>query len=220
MKKGDWAILILILVTFLIGFYYYPQLPDQMPMHWNVYGEVDSYGDKSYATFLLPGINLLMFVLFILLPKIDPRRENYAKFKGAYNVFRYAFHVFFALLFFLTLKNSLIPADELPFYYEIGFIVPISISILYIILGNYLGKIQDNFFVGIKTPWTLSSKTVWYKTHRLASKLFVLSGVIGAIGSFFGGVISFVMLIVPISISSIYLIIYSYLEFMKEKKGL
>lgn len=216
MKKSDLAVLLLILLTFGIGLYYYPQLPEQMPIHWNINGEVDNYGDKLFATFLFPAINLLMFVFFLVLPKIDPRKENYQKFKGAYTVFRNSMHIFLAILYLLTIQHSL--NKDVPDFLNIDFVVPLGVSILFIIIGNYLGKIQDNYFIGIRTPWTLSSEKVWYKTHRLAGKLYVVSGIFGVIGSFFGGMIAFILLIVPISLSSLYIILYSYLEYKKENK--
>lgn len=218
MKRSDWFLLFVIMFSFLIGFYFYPKLPDQIPMHWNIQGEVDSYGGKLLGTTAIPGLNLVLFVLFILLPYIDPRKENYQKFSRVYTIFRWTMHLFFVILYLLTLVYALNEGNEIPSYLSVPFVVPLFVSILFIIIGNYLGKIKDNFFIGIRTPWTLSSKEVWYKTHRLASRLFVLSGFLGLIGSFFQGMISFIMLMVPIMISTIYILIYSYLEYRKEKK--
>lgn len=219
MKKIDWTILILILFTYVVGIYLYPKLPEQIPIHWNIEGEVDSYGGKLFGTFSLPTLNLFLFALYVVLPNLDPRKENYQKFTGPYKIIRYTMHIFFILLFFITMYHSLKVTEETPKYLEISFIVPFTVSILFIILGNYLGKIKDNFFVGIKTPWTLSSKDVWYKTHRLASKLYVLSGILGLIGSFFNGTISVILLIVPILISTVVVIFYSYYEYQKEIKN-
>jgi len=219
MKKIDWTILILILFTYIVGIYLYPKLPEQIPIHWNIEGEVDFYGGKLFGTFLIPTLNLFFFAMFVLLPKLDPRKENYQKFTGSYKIIRHTVHLFFILLFFVTMYNSLNVKEEMPKYLEISFIVPFTVSILLIILGNYLGKIKDNFFVGIKTPWTLSSKNVWYKTHRLASKLYVLSGILGLIGSFFNGTISAILLIVPILTSTVVIVFYSYFEYQKEIKN-
>ena len=81
-----------------------------------------------------------------------------------------------------------------------------------------MGKIKDNFFIGIRTPWTLSSKEVWYKTHRLAGKLYVVSGILGIIGSFFEDIITFIMLLGPVIVFNIYLVVYSYFEYKKEQE--
>lgn len=219
MKRLDWFLLFLILLSFFIGFYFYPILPDQIPMHWNIQGEVDNYAGKLFGIIFMPGLNLALFVLFILLPYIDPRKENYQKFSRVYTIFRWTMHLFFMILYLLTLVYALNEGKELPSYLSIPFLVPLFVSVLFIIIGNYLGKIKDNFFIGIRTPWTLSSKEVWYKTHRLAGRLFVLSGFLGVIGSFFPGMISFIMLMGPIMISTIYILIYSYLEYRKEQKN-
>ncbi len=218
MKKIDWFILTLILFTFAIGIYLYPRLPEQIPIHWNIKGEVDSYGSKLFGTFLLPTLNLVLFGMFLLLPKIDPRKENYQKFTGPYKIIRHTMHLFFVLLFFVTMYQSINISEDKIKFLEVDFIVPFTVSILIIIFGNYLGKIKDNFFVGVRTPWTLSSKDVWYKTHRLTSKLFVISGILGIIGSFIGGNLSFILLIIPILLSSLIAVLYSYFAYQKELK--
>ncbi len=217
MKKMDWILLIFILSTFGIGFILYSQLPEQIPMHWNISGEVDRYEDKLMGILVMPGMNLVFFVLFLVLPKIDPRKENFQKFGQVYTIFRWMIHLFLAILYFLTLYHALKGPEEIPSFLRISFIVPFLVSLLILLIGNYLGKIKDNYFIGIRTPWTLSSKTVWYKTHRVASKLFVLSGILGMIGSFFQGTISFILLLVPLFASVIYITIYSYIAYRKEQ---
>jgi len=216
MKKTDIFALSLIVFSFGIGIYLYPQLPDQMPMHWNTQGEIDTYGSKIYGTFLVPSINILLFFLFFYLPKIDPRKQNYEKFSDVYQMLRSIIIIFLSIIYLLTLYYSLNDMDNVPSYLKISFLIPMLVSILFILIGNYLGKVKDNYFVGIRTPWTLNSKEVWYKTHRIGAKLFVLSGVLGVIGSFFEGTISFIMLIGPILISVVYLFMYSYIEYKKE----
>lgn len=219
MKKLDWLLLSTVLSTFVIGFILYPRLPDQIPLHWNIHGEVDRYGDKLQSTFLLPGVNLLLFILLFALPKIDPRKQSYLKFNNVYTIFRWIMHIFLAIIYLLTLLHAIMGPEGVPTFLDISNIVPFFVSILFIIIGNYLGKIKDNFFVGIRTPWTLSSKEVWFKTHRLAGKLFVLSGILGMIGSLFNGTISFIMLIGPVMISSVVSIVYSYFAYQKEQNN-
>ncbi|KXG43120.1 SdpI family protein [Tepidibacillus decaturensis] len=219
MKKSDWFLLAIILSTFAIGLILSPQLPDQIPTHWNIQGEVDSYGEKWQAILLFPGLNLFLFFLFFVTPKIDPRKESYAKFAGVYIVFRWSIHLFLALIYLLTLLYAIKGADQIPNYLRVGFIVPFLVSVLFIIIGNYSGKIKDNYFIGIRTPWTLCSKEVWYKTHRLAGKLFVITGILGIIGSLFQGMIAFILLIGSLLISVGVITLYSYLQYQKEIKG-
>jgi len=218
MKRSDWLLLLLILSTFILGFILYPKLPEQVPMHWNIHGEVDRYEDKLIGILAIPGMNLLFFLLFLVLPKVDPRKENYQKFNSVYTIFRWMIHLFLTVLYLIILYHALKGPEAIPAFLNISFIVPFFVSLLILLIGNYLGKIKDNFFIGIRTPWTLSSKEVWYKTHRVASKLFVLSGVLGMIGSFFQGIISFILLMVPLLSSVVYITIYSYVAYKKEQK--
>lgn len=216
MKRSDWFLLGLILVSFIPSIIFYPKLPDQIPMHWNLSGEVDRYGDKLYGAFFSQGVNLFVFFLLLITPKIDPRKENYQKFQKAYTIFRWAFAITFIIISQLTLVYTLIDMENLPSYLDISFIIPILVSALLIVIGNYLGKIQHNYFVGIRTPWTLNSEKVWHKTHRLAGKLFVFTGISGIIGSFFAPIVTFAMLIGPVIITVVVTTLYSYLQFRKE----
>lgn len=219
MKKSNWLLLGIILSTFLIGILLYPKLPDKIPLHWNLSGEVDNYGGKFFGTFLIPALNLLMFFFFLFLPKVDPRKDNYSKFGSAYTIFRWAMHIFLSIMFIVIMIQTLMGANNVPWYLKISFLIPLFVSIMFIIIGNYLGKIKDNFFIGIRTPWTLSSKEVWHKTHRLTSKLYVISGLLGIIGSFFTDIVSFIMLIGPILLSTAISIIYSYVLFQREQNN-
>jgi len=218
LKKSDWLLLAFIVFTLIAGISLYSSLPEQVPSHWNIKGEVDDYSNKFFAIFFFPGINFVLFVLLIVLPKIDPRKRNYEQFKGVYNIFRWIIHLFLGIIYLLTLIYAVWDSAAIPTFMQVSFIVPFLVSLLFIIIGNYLGKIKDNFFVGVRTPWTLSSKEVWLKTHRLTGKLFVLSGVIGMIGSFFGGTAGFIMLFIPIIATSLFSILYSYFAFQQEQK--
>ncbi len=217
MKRSDWFLLSLILISFIPSILLYPKLPNQIPMHWNLAGEVDRYGDKLYGAFFSQGLNLFLFFLLLFTPKIDPRKENYLKFHKAYTILRWAMGIIFVIISQLILMYTVYDMKNMPSYLDISFVIPILVSMLFIIIGNYLGKIQHNYFVGIRNPWTLSNEKVWYKTHRLGGKLFVLSGVLGIIGAFFSSYVTFLMLIGPILITVVITTVYSYLQFRKER---
>jgi len=191
--KKDWYILILILATLAFGIYVYPILPDKVPSHWNIHGQVDGWSDKSFAVWFFPLLNLGLYALFLFLPRIDPRRENYSRFFGTYRVIRIFLHVFFALLYMVTLVVSL------GYPLKVDFFVKFAVSLLFLVLGNYMGKIKHNYFVGIKTPWTLANEEVWQITHRFAGPLWVCGGILGMVLSFFtaawAGYIFFAILI-------------------------
>ena len=121
---------------------------------------------------------IIIYYMMIVLPKIDPRRENYAKHSGAYNMMQSAIIVFFILMHWATL------AVPLGYDLNIGRIATIGIGLLFIVLGNYMTRIRHNYFVGIKTPWTLASEEVWRRTHRAGGLVFVVSGILLGISTF------------------------------------
>lgn len=150
--KSEWYLVLFILGTLAFGLYLYPQLPDKVPSHWNFNGEIDGWTAKSSAVWFYPLINLGLYFLMILLPKIDPKRGNYARFTRTYRVFRIILVIFLAFLYLTTLFTAL------GFPINVSLIVKFSISILFIILGNYMGKIKPNYFLVSKLPGPLPAK--------------------------------------------------------------
>jgi uncharacterized membrane protein len=149
----------------------WPRVPDRLPIHWNAAGEVDGYGGKFVGLMLLPLVAVGMYALFLVLPKFDPGKRNYESFGKAYLALRTALILFFAVLYAATLvefHGTRVPMTAV--------IMP-ALGMLFLIIGNVLSKIRPNHFVGIRTPWTLSSKQSWDKTHRLGGWLFVIQGV-------------------------------------------
>jgi len=170
--KKDWFIFVLILAPLAIALWFYPQLPDKMPTHWDIYGNVDGYSSKAFAVFFFPLLNLGIYLLMVLAPKIDPRRENYARFGGAYRLIRIFLIIFLSGLYLATLLAGL------GYAVKVSLLVKVAVSLLFIVMGNVMGKFRHNYFVGIKTPWTLANEEVWYKTHRFAGKIWVASGLV------------------------------------------
>jgi len=173
--KKDWPLLLLILFSIVLGIYVYPMLPDQVPTHWNFNGEIDGYSSKTFGAIGLPLIILGTYILFLVLPIIDPKKENYQKFTRTYLILKYVLVIFFFLLYIATIGVSL------GYPVNINRIVPMGIAILFLLLGNYLSTVRHNYFMGIRTPWTLANEQVWTKTHRIGGKLWVFSGMIGLI---------------------------------------
>lgn len=207
------SILVLILIAFAIvtGIVLWNQLPDPMASHWNSNDEVDGYIPRFWGAFLMPLVTLGMFVLFLVLPNIDPLKANIVQFRGVFNLFIVLITVFMLYIHGLTLAWSLgyqsfkMSAAMLPF-----------LGVLFMFIGYLLRQAKRNFFIGIRTPWTLSSDTVWHKTHQLGSGLFMLSGALAIIGSFFGGMLAFWLLLVPLISSTLVTIIYSYILYRNE----
>ena len=206
--------LTMIALAFLAGAVLWDQLPDQMASHWNANDQVDGYMSKFWGVFLLPLMTLGMFALFMAVPNIDPLKANIAQFRETFNVFILVFIAFMLYLYGLTLAWNLgyqdfnMSAAMLPF-----------MGVLFIATGYMLRKAKRNFFIGIRTPWTLSSDTVWDKTHQLGSILFMASGAFAIIGGFFGGMTAFWLMFVPLIGSSIFLGAYSYVLYRNEIKA-
>lgn len=214
LKKSDILLLLLIILSFIPGWVYYGQLPDRMPTHWNVYGQVNGYSSKTFATLFFPGLNLGMFFLFFLLPRLDPKRKNYALFTSSYTVIRWAIHLFFILLYLVTLVSALNMAQGQPTL-DVSRIVPVAVSVLFIVLGNYMGRFRHNYFIGIRNPWTLANEQVWQKTHRLGGKLFVVVGLLGILSVFLAPTLRFAVFMGGVAALLIVTTAYSYWIFRK-----
>ena len=211
MRKSEIIAIGIILLSFIIGIYLYPQMPEKMASHWNAKGEVDGYMPKFWGLFLMPIISLLIFLLFIAIPKIDPLKQNIEKFRKYYDGFvvlmiAYLFYIYLLTLLWNTgirfsIVQPLVPAMSILFYY----------------IGILVENAKRNWFIGIRTPWTLSSEKVWEKTHKIGGKLFKIAGIIAFIGIFFQDYAIFFILIPIISVA-FYTITYSYFEYQKEIK--
>jgi uncharacterized membrane protein len=198
----------------LAGLLLWNQLPDQMASHWNVNDQVDGYMSKFWGVFMLPLITLAMLVLFLVVPSIDPLKANIAQFREAFNLFIVLIVAFMIYLYGLTLAWSLGYTS----FKMSGAMLP-AMGLLFIFIGFMLRKARRNFFIGIRTPWTLSSDTVWNETHRIGAVLFMISGVFAFFGGFFGGTTAFWFMFVPIISSTIFLLIYSYVLYRREIKA-
>jgi len=211
MKKIIIITVIIILISFLIGIILSPQMPDQMASHWNSEGEVDGYLSKFWGLFLLPLITLGIFLLLILIPRIDPLKENIEKFRKYYHGFIFIIVLFFFYIYLFTILWNL------GIRLNIGQTLAPAFAVLFFYIGILLEKAKKNWFIGIRTPWTLSSTNVWEKTHKIGGKLFKGVGIIILLGMFFKDFIIYFIL-VPIVLATIYTVVYSYLEYRKEKK--
>jgi immunity protein, SdpI family len=208
------VVLIMIVAATLAGLLLWNRLPDQMASHWNVADEVNGYMSKFWGVFLLPLITLGMFLLFRVVPSIDPLKANIAQFREAFNLFIVLIVAFMLYLYGLTLAWNL-GYDN---FKMSGAMLP-AIGLLFIFIGFMMRQAKRNFFIGIRTPWTLSSDTVWNETHRIGAVLFMICGVLAFLGGFFGGTTAFWMMFAPIIGSTIFLLVYSYILYQRETRA-
>jgi uncharacterized membrane protein len=166
----------LVLAAFVLAGALYSRLPDMVPTHWNASGTADGFTPKPWGAFVLPLTMLGTYVVLLVLPAISPRGYGFARFAGTYETFQSA------ILGFLLLITAagLIAASGVRL--AMDRVVYAAVGLLFIVLGNVMGKVRKNFFVGIRTPWTLASDEVWLRTHRLGGVLFVLGGLVLLVG--------------------------------------
>jgi uncharacterized membrane protein len=211
MKLIRLAIIASLLITLALTIAVYPTVPDKVVSHWNAAGHADGSMPKFWGLGLIPIIMLAFVGLFAVLPRIDPYKKNYGKFRNYYEGFILLF-----ILFMLAIQAQII-------LWSIGYQVspnltfPFLIGTLFIYIGFLLGHAEQNWFVGIRTPWTLSSETVWKKTHELGGKLFKIAGVISFIGVL-AGEYAMWFILVPVLGVAVYTVMYSYFEYQKELK--
>ena len=209
------AILVLVMIAVAVGagLLLWNQLPDQMASHWDANDQVNDYLPKFWGVFMMPLITLGMFVLFLVIPGIDPLKANISQFRETFNLF-----ILFIVLFMLYV-HGLTLAWSLGFSFKMSAAMLPMMGLLFIFIGYMLRQAKRNFFIGIRTPWTLSSDTVWNKTHQLGSILFMASGVLVLVGGFFGGMAAMWLTLAPLLASTLALMIYSYLLYQSEIKS-
>ncbi|EIA08215.1 SdpI family protein [Flavobacterium frigoris] len=186
-------------------------LPDKVPTHWNYKGEVDKWGDKYSLIMLLFLLPVLTYVLMIVIPKIDPKKKIQLM-GGKYYQLKFILVLFMSTLAFIILHISVNQSTSSPN------LIFIPIGVLFIALGNYFKVIQPNYFIGIKTPWTLENKEVWKLTHTLAGKLWIIGGLIIVLASLTIAKSIFIYVFIGIiAIITLVPVIYSYIKFKELK---
>jgi uncharacterized membrane protein len=199
--------LALILAMFVVAAVSWSYVPDRVPVHWNLQGEVDGYGGKFLGLLLVPLLTLGLYLLLLLLPRLDPGYVNYQSFAGAYNLIRVSLVVFEAALYGVLVLAALgQPLD-------VGALVTLGTGALLVVLGNVMGKIRPNWFVGVRTPWTLSSKLSWSKTHRLAGWVLMMLGPLVALTGILRAEWFLVFTLAVGAVSVAGLVVYSYLVY-------
>jgi uncharacterized membrane protein len=198
--------LIIILISFLIGIYFYPQMPEEIASHWNAQGQVNGYMPKLWGLFFMPVISLIMLAFFILIPKIDPLKENIKKFRKYFDIFVIIIILFLFYIYLLTILWNL------GIRFEITQLIIPPIGILFFYAGVLTENSKRNWFIGIRTPWTISNEKVWNETNRLGGKLFKISGLIALLGILFQDY-AILLVIIPIVLASVYTFIFSYYEY-------
>lgn len=211
--RSRWFGLVIAVVALAISIWAYSSLPPTVATHWNLRGTPDGFSSRFVAVAIGPVVIVGITLLFNLLPKIDPRRENYARFLSTYWLFANA------VLVFLLIPHGMVIATGLGYSVRIDRLMPLFIGLLFVVIGNYLTRVEPNWFVGIRTPWTLSSNTVWRKTHRTGGWLMVIGGIALATGAILPRSALLPLLIGTIVVVAVIPIVQSYVLWKREQHG-
>jgi uncharacterized membrane protein len=162
----------LLVVAVATGFaaWAYPQLPAQVATHFDFQGQPNGWSSRFIAVILAPAMGIGMALVFTVLPHIDPKRANYAKFGSTY------WTIANAVLILVSAINILALGKALGWTIDMTRIALLGVGGILILLGSLMTRIRPNWFMGIRTPWTLSSDTVWRKTHQFGGVAFVIAG--------------------------------------------
>ncbi len=177
----------------------------RIPVHWNAQGDVDNYGGKVFGLLMGPGLIFFLSLLLAFIPRMEPRVENLQQSQKAYKV------VWFFVVLLMLVLHLITTAVALGKTINMTMIMSFAMGILFMAIGNYMGKIRSNFMFGIRTPWALSSEASWNKTHRLGGRLFFLVGLMVFLSAFLQrGELSFGLLIGGVFVILIFTYSYSY----------
>jgi uncharacterized membrane protein len=160
----------------------------------------------------MPLLGLALLCLFMIIPSIDPLKANIAQFRGFFNLFTVMIMVFLLYVHVLTILWNL----GLHNYRMSGVLLP-AVGLIFVLAGLMMRRAKRNFFIGIRTPWTLSSDHVWDRTHRIGGALFVVSGILAILGAFFPGPVAYWLVLAPVMASSVFAVVYSYVLWRREQ---
>lgn len=216
MKKSsrtELAIWVFSALPLLVWLAALPFLPGRIPMHWDVSGAVDRYGTPLEGA-MIPALALALAALLKWMPRLDPKKDSYARFAGGYSAFRLAMALFFCLMTGVTLVSAFAPGSL-----DVGCIVTVAVGILLCVIGNFMPKFRHNYFCGIKSPWTLASEDVWRRTHRMAGPLWFAGGLLVAVcGLLLRGRALFAVVLCTVILETAVPYVYSYCAYKNETK--
>lgn len=180
MSRHYWiSALALTALSWGLSAWFYPSLPDRIPIHWNLVGEVDGYGEKRWAVFLIPAMMMGFMVLFAFLPALSPKHFEVDMFRSTYLYILVLLSALFLYMHGVILLATWQEVRPGPKFMDIGRTLVGGLFLFFALMGNVMGKVRRNFYIGIRVPWTLASDRVWNDTHRLAAWLMVAGGILG-----------------------------------------
>jgi uncharacterized membrane protein len=212
MRKSEWLLVAVGILAFATGAFMEPHLPAMVASHWDAAGQVNGYLSRAWGAFTFPAIIVFVIALFLAVPRMDPKRNNIAKFRDYFDCLTITLAVVLYYFYALTLLWNLgYPIDMMRWF------IP-AFALLFYVIGIVLPHTTLNFTIGIRTPWTILSETVWRKTHAAGGIAFKISAVITLAGVLWPS-LALWFLLVPIIASAVGLFVYSYVLYEGEKKS-
>ena len=209
MRRWLAPVLIAGMVVFSLAIY--SSLPERVPTHWNVRGEVDGYSARAFGAFLMPGIALVLWVLLPVLRRIDPRQQQYEHFDKTFWLLVTLMVVFMAGMHVLTLSAAL------GWITDVTRTILVMLGLMFVMLGNYLPRVRSNWWMGIRTPWTLENDRVWRSTHRVAGTTFVVGGLITIVSVVLPPSLRFTVAMTGLMLGALIPVVYSYVAYRRER---
>jgi uncharacterized membrane protein len=206
-----WIPLLIVVAAFIASAVVFPRLPETMPTHFDMSGQPNGWSSRFFGAWVMPLFLLCMWGLVRVLPAIDPRGGNYAKFGGAFE------GIIVSIMLFMFGMHIIVLRAALGYPVAMQRVVPIGVGVLLVVIGNLLPRARPNWFVGIRTPWTLSSDRVWEKTHRIGGQVFVAGGMLIVLGALVMPQWAHVVLLTVILLCTATVLIYSYVEWKREQ---
>ncbi len=205
--KKEWFMLLILAAPFIASIILWSDMPDIVPIHFNAQGEADDYGPKWINALLLPAIALCTYLFLVVIPKLDPKNKISSTQKSI-TAIRIVITLFLVGVYVLVMMKTFeMDAD-------IGQFIFLAVGVLIMVTGNYMNSIKSNYFIGIRTPWTLENPEVWKRTHRFSSKLWVIGGFLMAVSTFVPGLSGSVYIIIgAVIILAIVPLIHSYVVY-------
>lgn len=210
--KKEWVPVLIILAVILASIIFYPRLPDRVPSHWNIQGEIDGYAGKNFTVTFFPSVIIFLYLLVTFLPFLDPLKKNIETSGKAYFWLRTILVGFFALIYFYTLYAGISNGRNFS-----GNFIFFILGVMFVAMGFLLPGFKRNYFLGIRTPWTLDSDEVWRKTHQRAKKWFIGAGVLMIIGSLFKNLKAWFLILIFFPL--LWPVVDSYFIYKKSKQN-
>ena len=199
---------LVLFIPMVIGLILWNRLPEQVPSHWDIHGNIDGWSSKAFAVFAIPALLLMLHWLCIIASTMDPKHQNYSD-----KMFKVVLWICPVIGLILC---TLVYGIALGYPLNVEIILPLLFGLMFLIIGNLLPKCRQTYTLGIKLPWTYASEENWNKTHRFGGKVWVIGGILIMASAFLG---SFWLLICVMVVMVAAPTLYSYLYYCKHEKS-